>query len=251
MARLVSEAQAPHLAWRLAVGVALLVVAGLGVAAVRVWPHEIAGALDAAVHVTRGMGVAGWAVAAGAQVLIALLGILPASIGAITAGLLYGVVPGFVLAALGTLVGAGLAFLLTRSLFRPLVARALARHPRMDRLDEAVAREGWRLVCLLRISPVMPFAVTSYALGLTSLRFGPYLVGTLASLPALLGYVVLGHLAGSGVGALTHPGAGPLRWALLALALGATALLTLRLGRIVSRVLRLPNDLVLRGAGAG
>ena len=244
------EAAAPRIAWRLAAGCALLVAAALGMVAVRVWPHELASAMDAAVRATRGMGAAGWAVAAGGQVLIALLGILPASVGAIAAGLLYGVLPGFLLAATGTLVGAGLAFLLTRSLFRPLVARALARHPRMDRLDEAVARDGWRLVCLLRISPVMPFAVTSYALGLTSLGLRAYMLGTLASLPALLGYVVLGRLAGSGMGALTHPGAGWLRWVLLGAATVATGLLTLRLGRIVARVMRLP-DTALRGAEAG
>ena len=245
-----SDGKAPRLAWRVAVGLSLLAAAGLGVVAVRVWPRELAVAMELAVRTTRGMGVAGWAVAACAQVVVALLGILPASAGAIAAGLLYGVLPGFVLAATGTLVGAGLAFLLTRSLFRPLVVRAMARHPRLDRLDEAVARDGWRLVCLMRISPIMPFAITSYALGLTSLGLRPYMLGTLASLPALLGYVVMGQLAGSGLGALTHPGAGWLRWVLLGTAILATALLTWRLGRIVARVMRLPDERSLRAAGA-
>ena len=221
--------------------VVLLALAAIGIVAVRLWPAEVSAGLDAAVRMTRNLGAAGWLVAAAAQVLIALCGILPASVGGLAAGMLYGIVPGFLLSAVGTLIGAALAFLLTRSLLRPLVARALARRPRIDRLDEAVARDGWRLVCLLRISPVMPFAVTSYALGLTSLPFSAYLIGTLAALPALLGYVVLGHLAGASLGALSAPGVRPLRWALLAMAIVGTGFLTLRLGRMVARVIRVPD----------
>jgi uncharacterized membrane protein YdjX (TVP38/TMEM64 family) len=223
---------------RLAACGVLLVMAVSGLAAVRLWPREMSAGLDAAVRITRGLGAASWLVAAGAQVLIALCGILPASIGALTAGMLYGIVPGFVLSAVGTLVGAALAFMATRSLLRPWVAQALARWPRIDRLDEAVARDGWRLVCLLRVSPVMPLAVTSYARGLTSLRFRAYLIGTLAALPVLLGYVVLGHLAGASLGALSAPGVRPVRWALLLAAIIGTGFLTLRLGRMVARVIR-------------
>jgi uncharacterized membrane protein YdjX (TVP38/TMEM64 family) len=64
--------------------------------------------------------------------------------------------------------------------------------PRASRL----AQDGWRLVCVLRVSPVMPFAMTSYALGLTGISQRAYLLGTLAALPALLGYVTVGALAG-------------------------------------------------------
>ena len=65
-------------------------------------------------------------------------------------------------------------------------------------MEQALARDGWKLVCLIRISPVMPFAVTSYALGLSSVRFRAYVLGTLASLPPLLAYVLAGRLAGLG-----------------------------------------------------
>ncbi len=226
---------------RVGAGLLLVALAAIGVLAVRIWPHELALGLDAAVRRTRDLGAAGWVAAALAQIVIALCGVLPASAGALMAGVLYGIVPGFLLSALGTLVGAALAFLVTRSLFRPLVARALSRRPRVDRLDEAVARDGWRMVCLLRISPVMPFAVTSYALGLTGLGLRDYLVGTLAALPALLGYVVLGHLAGAGLDTMAANRMRPVHWVLLGVAIAATALLTLRLGRMIARVVRLPD----------
>ena len=78
---------------------------------------------------------------------------------------------------------------------------------------------------------MMPFAATSYALGLTGVRLRDYLLGTLASLPALLGYVVLGRLAGSGLQA-ANTGAGLARWLMLVVGIAATAVLTLRIGRL-------------------
>nr|WP_321983706.1 VTT domain-containing protein [uncultured Lichenicoccus sp.] len=223
----------------------LAVLAAAGIASLRLWPGAIARLIDQADGLERGLGAAGWVLAALIQVLIALCGILPASVGALAAGLVYGIGGGFLLSAIGTLVGAGLAFGLTRSLFRPLMLRLLRRRPAFARLDDAVAQDGWRLVCLLRVSPVMPFAVTSYALGLTGMTFRSYAIGTLASLPALLGYVVLGHLSRSGLAALAAHQTGWLRWTLLGLAIAASALLTLKLGGIVRRVMRLPAD----GAG--
>jgi len=82
----------------------------------------------------------------------------------------------------------------------------------------------------------MPFAVTSYALGLTSIGWRDYLVGTLASMPALFCYVALGRFAGGGLEAL-HTGASPVGLALLAFGLAATAVLTLRIGALVRRTL--------------
>jgi len=233
-------AMASTLPWRLIAGGLLLAAALLGVVATWLWPTQLAALFTAASAMARGAGPLGLAGAALVQVLIALCGILPASMGAVATGVAFGSVTGFLLSGPATLAGAILAFLLSRSLFRPLIARTLAGHPRMEALDEAVARDGWRLVFLLRISPVMPFAVTSYALGLTALRFWPYVLGTLASLPALLGYVILGDLTGRGVADAVSGQARPLHWALLAAAIIATALLTLHLGRIIQRIMKIP-----------
>ena len=222
-------------------GAALVLVVAAGILAARLWPHQLAAASTAASRIEHSLGLAGWALAFGLQLVIALCGVLPASLGAITAGVAYGIVPAFLLSGTATLAGALIAFRLSRSLFKPVIERTLRRRPRLDRIDVAVAEEGWRLVCLLRLSPLMPFAVTSYALGLTSLTMRDYLLGTLASLPALLGYVVLGRLAGLGTVAASSGHAQRLHWALLALAVAATAVLTLRIGRLLRRALRLPE----------
>jgi uncharacterized membrane protein YdjX (TVP38/TMEM64 family) len=73
------------------------------------------------------------------------------------------------------------------------VERLAARRPRLRNLDALIGRDGWKLVCLLRISPVMPFSATSFALGLSSIGLCDYIVGTLASFPALSGYVSSAH----------------------------------------------------------
>ena len=75
-----------------------------------------------------------------------------------------------------------------RALLRGRGSGFLARSRWAATLDRSVAAEGWRLVCLMRLSPVMPFAPTSYALSLSSVRLADYLIGTLAALPALLAW---------------------------------------------------------------
>jgi uncharacterized membrane protein YdjX (TVP38/TMEM64 family) len=90
------------------------------------------------------------------QVLVAVSGVLPASLLGVVAGGIYGLVPGFVLAAISTMAGALVAFFLSRSVFRPTVERLIASRPGLRNFDSLIAQDGLRLVCLLRLSPVMP-----------------------------------------------------------------------------------------------
>lgn len=195
--------------------------------------------LEHLLAILQASGPRGWLAFAMAQAVIAALGIVPASLLGIGAGLAYGIGLGFLLSAAGTLLGGWAAFQFSRSLLRPWIARFLARRLRGAMLDDAIARDGWKFVCLMRISPIMPFAATSYALGLTRIRQGAYLLGTLASLPALLGYVVLGALAHEGLSA-TLRRAAPLRWVLLAVGVVATVIITLRIRRMLAAAGLLP-----------
>jgi uncharacterized membrane protein YdjX (TVP38/TMEM64 family) len=212
----------------------ILVLAGCFVAA-RLLP-QMAGVPAEWLARAQAWGRTGWVAFVLLQSLVAVSGVLPASLAGVAAGAVFGLLAGFWLAALSTMAGAVGAFALSRSVLRPWVAGFLARRARLQRLDEAVAGDGWRSVCLLRLSPVMPFAVTSYALGLTSVGWRDYLVGTLASMPSLFCYVALGRFAGTGLEAI-HTGASPVGLALLAFGLAATAVLTLRIGAIVRRTL--------------
>jgi uncharacterized membrane protein YdjX (TVP38/TMEM64 family) len=81
----------------------------------------------------------------------------------------------------------------------------------------------------------MPFVATSYLLGLSTISLRDYMLGTLAALPALLGYVSLGAFARVGLSALTGV-AEPSQWALLAAGFAATALAVAHIGALVAKV---------------
>jgi uncharacterized membrane protein YdjX (TVP38/TMEM64 family) len=182
----------------------------------------------------RGAGFTGLFLFFVLQVLVVLSGAVPNSLLGVAAGALYGLGSGFSLAAVGSLLGAILAFGLSRSLFRSAIERILSRHGRLHSLDLSVSQDGWKLVFLLRLSPIMPFSATSYLLGLSSVSLPHYVAGTLASMPALFGCVFLGTLTDAGLSA----GAGEdnlLRCILLGSGAVATLLLVVYLGRLVLR----------------
>lgn len=216
----------------LAVG--MVGLAGLGIA-ISLSPPGLIAATDASVRTLRNLGFGGAVVFGILQVLVGVTGVLPASLLGVLAGAIYGLVPGFLLAAVSTMAGAVVAFFLSRSVFRPTIERLIASRPRLRNFDALIAQDGSRLVCLLRLSPVMPFSVTSYMLGLSSIDFRSYTIGTLASLPALCGYIFIGTLADASLSA-QMTGADPFRWILLGIGGAATLVLTLRLGNIVRRL---------------
>lgn len=149
------------------------------------------------------------------QMIIAGTGILPASVIAVMAGAVFGLGWGLLISAVGTMLGGWLAFCLSRTALRRFVSRHVHLHPAAARFDDVIGKEGWRIVLLLRVSPIMPFALTSYGLGLSRISQRDFLLGTLASLPSLLGYVALGA-AGKQSMMLATGGAGSWHWLSLA-----------------------------------
>jgi uncharacterized membrane protein YdjX (TVP38/TMEM64 family) len=144
----------------------------------------------------------GWygeAVFLGVLVTICLTGIVPASIMIMAAGTIYGFEKGVLLSSLGLSIGALLGFLASRSLFRDAARRWVSERLSLRRIDADIAEHGWKVVALVRLSPVAPFGITSYALGLTRLRLVDYLLGTIGSLPAMMAYVYIGVLARTAV----------------------------------------------------
>lgn len=220
----------PSAAGRVLLAGAWLVLCGGGFVAALLWPGVAQHAYDRLVQVVAHAGLLGHAAAAAVFTVVAATGIVPASLVGIAAGALYGTLAGLPLATACTLAGAALSFWLSRSVLRPAISDYVGRRPRWRRLDRNLARDGWRLVGLLRVSPVMPFAATSFALGLSSIAFRPYLAGTLAALPSLFGLVALGDAAG-GLTVSGLAGFGPFRLALLALGGIATILASARVGR--------------------
>ena len=117
---------------------------------------------------------------------------LPATPFALAGGALFGPLWGALLNLFGATVGATLGLLVARYLAQAWVARRAGG--RLKRLMEGVDAEGWRAVAFVRLVPLFPFSLTSYALGLTRIRLAPYVVTTLICIaPAAFAFTWLGH----------------------------------------------------------
>lgn len=168
----------------------------------------------------------------------ATLAFVPGSLLTLGAGLLYGVLWGTVCVSIASTLGATAAFLAGRFLARNWVARMMAADARFKAIDEAVGREGWKIVLLTRLSPVFPFNLLNYAFGLTRVSLKHYFFASwIGMLPGTVMYVYIGSLAGD----LAHLGAGgrrgPAQWALYLAGLIATAAVTLYVTRLARRAL--------------
>lgn len=172
--------------------------------------------------------------------VVATVAFLPGFLLTLGAGFLFGVVEGTIVVSAGSTLGATLAFLLGRSVARNWVRTKIAAYPRFAQLDEAVAEEGWRMVALMRLSPIFPFNLLNYAVGLTRVSLREYVLASwLGMLPATVLYVYLGSLARS----LTELGTAgttrrPAEWALYGVGLLATVLVVYRATAIARRTLQ-------------
>lgn len=170
--------------------------------------------------------------------VLAAVCMVPGSILTLAAGVVFGVAGGVALVSVASTMGAGAAFLAGRYLARGWVESRLKSMPRFAALDRAVARRGWLIVLLARLSIVIPYNLLNYALGLTRVRFGAYLASTFAGmLPAIFLYVYLGSVAGN-LAALDRAGESALPQWLLIAGLIVAALLLVVIARITARALR-------------
>ncbi len=139
-----------------------------------------------------GSGLGG-SVLYGILYLCSALLMLPTGVGNAGAGLLFGIPRGMLLVYPALMAGGMLSFWLSRSLARDWVAQRIATRPKFIAIDNAIARGGFKMVLLLRMSPVSPFGFLSYSLGLTRVAVRDYLLGTLlGSVPGTALYVYVG-----------------------------------------------------------
>ncbi len=170
---------------------------------------------------------------------VATMAMLPGSLFTMAAGVLYGLGLGTLYAWTGATLGATGSFLIARYLGRRPFERAIRKRPRFEAVDRAMAGEGLRVAVLLRLSPILPFNVLNYALGLTGLSLRQNSIACIAMLPGALMYVYYGKLGGSVLAAAAgrpqDHGAG--YWIWIAAGLGATVAAVVMLTRAAGREL--------------
>jgi uncharacterized membrane protein YdjX (TVP38/TMEM64 family) len=105
-----------------------------------------------------------------------MLPTLPFGLGA---GILFGFVPGLVAVSIGSVLTASAGFLLSRYFLRHRIEHRIRQSRRFAVLDQKVARDGWKIVGLLRLT-WLHCGFSNYACGLTAIPFRQYILASAA-----------------------------------------------------------------------
>ncbi len=175
-----------------------------------------------------------------AAYVVATVAFIPGFLLTLAAGALFGLTRGVLFVFVAATLGASAAFLVARYVARGAIERKLVGNARFAAIDRAIGEQGGKIVFLLRLSPVFPFNLLNYGLGLTKVRFIDYVIASIGMLPGTILYVYLGAGAGDIVdiagGAAVEGGVG--KKVLFWIGLAATALVTVFVTRLARRALR-------------
>jgi uncharacterized membrane protein YdjX (TVP38/TMEM64 family) len=143
-----------------------------------------------------------------AAYVVSTVAFLPGSILTLAAGFAYGPVWGVAIASPASVAGATCAFLLGRTLLRDWAEARVGESARVRAIDAAVGREGFKIVFLLRLSPIIPFNALNYALSLSRVPLRTYVLASFVGmLPGTAMWIYLGSLAPT-VAELSSAGSG-------------------------------------------
>jgi uncharacterized membrane protein YdjX (TVP38/TMEM64 family) len=167
---------------------------------------------------------------------------IPGSVLTLAGGFLFGIAGGTLYVSVGATLGATLAFLTGRYLLRRRIVEKIGSNPKFQALDEAVAREGWKMVLLVRLCPIFPFPVINYGFGITRVSLKEYIWASwVGMMPAMVVLVYIGSLASSLANLGSDPaGAGrtPFEWTLYVVGLVMAVVVTIYITRVAKRALQ-------------
>jgi uncharacterized membrane protein YdjX (TVP38/TMEM64 family) len=160
----------------------------------------------------------------------------------LAAGFLYGTFIGSIIVSVASTIAAVVAFLAARYLARNWIESQLAMGGKTSKfriIDNAIQQDGFRIVLLIRSSPLHPYGVCNYLFGLTSVTVRDY---TVASFIGMLPTTVMEVYFGTAIQNVADILSGNLHnsvlsrvffYAGLILSIAATAALTIRLKRML------------------
>ena len=166
--------------------------------------------------------------------------LLPGVWASMLAGALYGPWWGSLIVFVGACLGAEAAFLLGRHWLREWARARLMALPKLQAVEQAVSREGLKLVLLTRLSPAFPFSLLNLAYGLSEVSLRDYTVGLIGILPGTILFCGLGALAGdvARFGEVLAGRADPGTWALRIVGVLATVAAVWVAGKAAQKALR-------------
>lgn len=172
--------------------------------------------------------------------VVATIAFLPGSVLTLGAGVLFGVVWGSVIVSISATLGAAAAFLIGRYFAREPIEKKISGNKKFEEIDDAVGKEGWKIVVLTRLSPIFPFNLQNYAYGLTKVKFSHYFFASwIGMLPGTILYVYFGSLAGSLVKLSGESSSkSSFEWIIFVVGLLATVAVTVYVTRIATKALK-------------
>lgn len=184
----------------------------------------------------------GWVGAAWFVILYTLTCVffLPGSALTVGAGAVYGFWGGTGLVIVSSTLGAMVNFWTSRYLLRRFVLRKLSHYPKFLALDRAIEREGWQVVFVSRLSPIVPHSLVSYVAGVTQIGTWRY---TIASFLGFIPISVAYSYAGALLGAVARTKArittnDPLHWILYGAGLVISIAVVVMTTRMAARALK-------------
>jgi uncharacterized membrane protein YdjX (TVP38/TMEM64 family) len=166
--------------------------------------------------------------------------LLPGGILAVGGGFFFGLWWGFLLVFLGNVIAAGVSFASSRWVANRWFRQRLSQNKTLRLIEPAVEREGWKIILLSQLHPLFPTSLLNYLYGLTTIRFGTYMLwASLGRIPGLFLYVYVGTLGQYGLRIIRgkqYPRV--IEYWTWGGALATTLLLLLVLGRIASRAVK-------------
>src|SRR5262249_48988832 len=126
--------------------------------------------------------------------------LLPGGILAIGGGFFFGLWWGFLLVFVGNVIGTGISFASSRWVANRWFRQRLSQNKTLRLIEPAVEREGWKIILLSQLNPLFPTSLLNYLYGLTTIRFGVYMLwASLGRIPGLFVYVYVGTLGQYGL----------------------------------------------------
>lgn len=170
---------------------------------------------------------------------------LPGSLLTVGAGAAYGFWSGTVLVSVASMVGAMANFATSRYLLHGWLQRKFERSPRFRSLDQAIATDGWRVIMLSRVSPILPHSVVSYACGLSTISMTRYaLASWIGFVPISAAYAYAGAAIGKIARAKAGLHHGTDSWIFYGVGFAVTLVVTVWSMKIANRALRTKVELL-------
>lgn len=147
-----------------------------------------------------------------------------------SSGYLFGLVPGVCVCIVSATIASSIAFFIGRTLLRNWAKKMADGNAKWRALDSVIGKEGFKVVLLLRLSPLLPFAISNYLYGVTAVDYWSYLAASfLGFIPGTVGIVYAGS-----AGKELLSGGQHLPWFAYVAAAGVIALVVKYVGKVAT-----------------